>query len=926
MKQKTKTALKVILYMVTCILLLSCKTNGSQEKPIELTVSEGFKNPIGFYSNSPSFSWQLPKEIAFQTAYQLRVASQIELLQDNPDLWDSGKVNSDQTTFVKFQGEPLKSRQKVYWQVKFWDANKKASKWSDVASLELGLLKNSDWKGKWISLPANELNKKDRHKQLLFRPQYMRKQIALKQKVKKARLYITAKGAYEFYINGKKVGDDVMSPGWTPYNKRIPTLTYDVTNLLEEGNNTLGATVAEGWFGGRVNLRYVKKTPEHRPHLLGQLEIETEEGTKTFVTDHTWKVTQNGPIRTSKIYDGEFYDANLELGAWSSNNYNDSKWLKVNSYKILDSIALLPKRFAGVKDMDVISVKSITEPVKGQPIFNFKQNNVGVPLVKVPMKKGDTLRIRFAEMLNPDGTFHRKNYRGARSTDYYVAAKDGMIEWRPKFTFHGYQFIELKGYAPNAIPQKDWVTAIVQHTDFDLNGTFTSSHKKLNKLQNNISWGLRSNFFDVPTDCPQRDERWGWTGDAQVIAPTAIYNADMYAFWAGYAQTLREDQLPNGVIPPVVPNCFRNQKGYAGWGDVGVVVPWEMYFRTGDVSILEDNYDMMMGWLEYYASITKNDLPKGVTIGDWLQPFPEPKENFRHMRRGDTPGTLIAAAYNAYTVELTMKSAEVLGKTEDVKKLKELHTKLKRAFENKFFDKNGRVTSAIETQTQYLMALQYDLLSKEIAQKALVQLKRFIGECDNHLRTGFLGTPILPFALDKMGEVDLMYTILFKETYPSWFHSINQGATTTWERWDSYSKETGFKVEPMNSLNHYAYGAIGQWMYERIGGLKPLKAGYKEIRIAPIPGGPLTSAKASYNTPYGKVSSAWHIKNGEFELQTTIPPNTTAQVEIPKNGKSNLYLNGKKFKTIPDVTLVKETENAFVLKALPGTYTFKVDY
>ena len=918
--------MKVVLSTFTFMLLLSSTISNAQLKPLKLTVSEGFKNPIGFYNNSPSFSWQLPKGIAFQTAYQIKVASKPEFLKKKPDLWNSKKVNLDQTTFVKYQGKPLKSRQKVYWQVKFWDANKKASKWSDVASLELGLLQNTDWKGKWISLPANKLKKNGRHKQLLFRPQYMRKQIALKQKVKKARLYITAKGAYEFYINGKKVGDDVMSPGWTPYNKRISTLTYDVTNLLEPGNNTLGATVAEGWFGGRVNLRYVTKTPEHRPHLLCQLEIETEQGTKTIVTDNTWKVTQNGPIRKAEIYDGEFYDANLELGDWSSNNYDDSKWLQVSAYKIVDSIALLPKRFAGVKDMDVLSVKNITEPVKGQPIFNFMQNNVGVPLVKVPMKKGDTLRIRFAEMLNPDGTFHRKNYRGARSTDYYVAAKDGIIEWRPKFTFHGYQFIELKGYAPNATPQKEWVTAIVQHSDFELNGTFNSSHKKLNKLQNNISWGLRSNFFDVPTDCPQRDERWGWTGDAQVIAPTAIYNADMYAFWAGYAQTLREDQLPNGVIPPVVPNCFRNQKGYAGWGDVGVVVPWEMYFRTGDIHILEDNYNMMTGWLDYYASITKDKLPKGVTIGDWLQPFPEPKENFRHMRRGDTPGTLIAAAYYAYTVELTMKSAEVLGKTEDVQKLKALHSQLKSAFEKKFFDKDGRLTAAIETQTQYLMALQYNLLSKETAQKALVHLKRFIGECDNHLRTGFLGTPILPFALDKMGEIDLMYTILFKETYPSWFHSINQGATTTWERWDSYSKETGFKVEPMNSLNHYAYGAVGQWLYERVAGLKPIKAGYKEIRIAPIPGGPLTAANASYNTPYGKVSSAWHIKNGVFELKITIPSNTTAHVEIPTKGQIPLSLNGKKYKAIPEATLVKQTKTAYVLKVLPGTYVFKTDY
>ncbi|MGB3149104.1 MAG: alpha-L-rhamnosidase C-terminal domain-containing protein, partial [Maribacter sp.] len=366
-------------------------------------------------------------------------------------------------------------------------------------------------------------------------------------------------------------------------------------------------------------------------------------------------------------------------------------------------------------------------------------------------------------------------------------------------------------------------------------------------------------------------------------------------------------------------------KGYAGWGDVAVVVPWEIYFRTGDIRMLEDNYDMMTAWLDYYASRTENGLPQAVTIGDWLQPFPIPKEDFRKMRGGDTPGALITAAYYAYTVELTMKSAEALGKTEDVRKYKDLHAVLKTAFENKFFNEDGSVKADVETQTQYLMALQYGLLSNELAQKAQVHLKRFIGECDNHLRTGFLGTPILPFALDKMGEVDLMYTILFQETYPSWFHSINQGATTTWERWDSYSKETGFKIEPMNSLNHYAYGAIGQWMYERIAGLKPLKAGYKEIGIEPIPGGPLTSAEASYNSPYGLVSSSWKLEGRQFTLSVTVPPNTSAKIAIPANTAEHLMMDGKSFEESAQIKMVKQDERAIYLDVQPGTFMFETE-
>jgi alpha-L-rhamnosidase len=889
----------------------------------DLAVSEGFTNPLGFYDNNPTFSWKLLSDIQVQGAYSIVVASSPELLPDKPDLWESGKVDSEETLFVKYEGEKLSSRQKAFWQVMVWDQNGNESQWSETAHLELGLLNNKDWNGNWISIPAEALSEKDARGSLLFRPQYMRKEIKLHSRVKRARLYITAKGVYEAYINGTKVGTDVMSPGWTPVSKSISTLTYDVTDMLKEGENTIGAVVAEGWHSGRINLRRTLKTVEHTPRLLCQLEIEDADGTQTIVSDASWKVTQNGPIRSSKIYDGETYDARYELGEWSSNGYDDSNWLSVTEQGIADSILLLPKRYEGVKDKSEIAVKNITEPEAGKPIFDFGQNNVGVPLVNVPMKKGDTLSIRFAEMLDKDGTLYTDNYRSALSTDYYVAAKDGLVQWRPTFTFHGYRYIELSGFSPDEKPQKNWVSAIVQYSDFEMNGIFSSSHEKLNQLQSNITWGLKSNFFDIPTDCPQRDERLGWTGDAQVIAPTSIYNAEMYAFWAGWLQSVRQDQRADGGIPNVIPDNLGNNSS-PGWGDACVIVPWELYFRTGDESVLEENYEMMNRWLDFYATKATGHIVSMFAFGDWLQPHPQPnKKDPRLMRRGDTPANFVATAYYARSIELTIRSAKVLKKSADVARLQGLYEEVKAAFEQEFFDADGRVKFEIETQTEYLMALVFNLLSEEKQQLAANHLIRVIAECDNHLRTGFLGTPILPLVLDDLGEIDLMYTILFNETYPSWFYSINQGATTMWERWDSYTHENGFHTDGMNSFNHYAYGAIGQWMYERVAGIKPVKAGYKEILIAPIPGGPLTSAEASYDSPYGLVSSAWKIEDGTFMLQATVPPNTSAKIIIPANTDEDLLLNGSQFSQNPDIELLKKGEGTFELMAQPGEYEFE---
>lgn len=889
--------------------------------PGHLTVSENFKNPIGFYDPSPTFSWKLPisESIKSQSAYQIVAASAPELLPDKADLWNSEKQECSRSNWISYQGKKLNSRQKVFWQVKYWNQDEKVSQWSEVNTFELGLLNNNDWKAKWVGLDTAKDSIKGTKDVIINTPQYLRKGFELASNVISARLYITAKGVFDVHLNGEDISEDVMPPGWTPYNKRIETLTYDVTDLMEPSQNTLAVELASGWHSGRLGWSKALWSNSGSPKILCQLEINLADGSKeVIVSDDSWVGTTNGPIRFSEIYDGEIYNANFEMPNWKTNNFDDKNWSPIIVADIDEQVMLEPKRHPAVRTNLQLNSKEIIKR-DNTTIFDLKQNIVGVPLIKVPMKKGDTLKIRFAEMLQPDGTFYTDNYRSAKSTDFYIASKDGVIEWVPKFTFHGFRYVELSGFDTSKEPVKEWVEGIVQYSNFNEQGTFTSSHEKLNQLQSNIVWGLRGNFFDIPTDCPQRDERLGWTGDAQVFAPTSIFNADVHAFWASWLQSLRETQLKNGGIPFVVPDVLKNNQVSSGWGDAAVIIPWEIYNYTGDIGVLEENYEMMKKWVEHHKETSKDHISNMNSFGDWLQPYPSKANN----NRGDTSILLIGTAYFAYVAKLTAQTAQILNKTNEHIKYDTLYKNVAEAFEKEFFDQNGEIQNSEKTQTGYLLALGFDLLTPEIREKAIPHLVDKIKEADNHLRTGFLGTPLLPKVLDDIGEIDLIYDILFKETYPSWFYSINQGATTVWERWNSYSKKDGFNKERMNSLNHYAYGAIGQWMYERLAGIAPLEAGYKTIRIAPVPKAPLTSASASLESPYGKVSSSWKIANKVFKLEIVIPPNTTAKVSVPGNTGKELLVNGTNIKEITGAEVINTTATSFELLVKPGTYNFE---
>ncbi|MDZ7606416.1 MAG: family 78 glycoside hydrolase catalytic domain [Cyclobacteriaceae bacterium] len=911
------------IFLVAMVIITSCGNNSSTaEAPIDLVVSENFKNPIGFYNPKPSFSWKLPvtEQIKSQSAYRIVVATNPALLPDNADLWDTNTVDSDQSVWVNYEGAPLESRQKVWWQIMFWDQDGNSSRWSEVAYVELGLLHNSDWQAKWINLPEAEVPDIMDNGYYFHRPQYFRKSFNLENPISQARLYITSKGVFEAEINGIRVGEDVMTPGWTPYKKRIETLTYDVTDRLKKGENAIGVVVAEGWYSGRIAYArsFVGEKPV--PQLICQLEITFQDGARQIVaSDASWSGTTNGPIRFSDIYEGEDYDANMEMSGWSTPDFKAEDWIAAEEMELDSEIKLLPKRHSAVREKMKLPVISITEPESGKFIFDLGQNMVGVAEVNIPVKKNQKITIRFAEMLQQDGTLYTANYRSARSTDYYIPKDDGMIKWKPKFTFHGFRYVELSGFDSTASPEKDWVAGIVQYSDFEQTGSFTSSHEKLNKLQSNIVWGLRGNFFDIPTDCPQRDERMGWTGDAQVFAPTSIFNSSVHSFWASWLQSAREEQFVDGGIPNVIPNN-RGNSSSAGWADAITIIPWEMYLRTGDKSILEENFSMMQKLVGYYHMKPESRFGELNSFGDWLQPYSHNKED---DRKGDTPNELIESAYFAHSIQLTLNAAKVLGYDKEIAELQAVKDSVVMAFRNKFLDENGKLTTALETQTGYLLILTFDLVSPEMAKKIVPRLLNTIEEADNHLRTGFLGTPLLAPVLHKYGETDLLYSILFKETYPSWFYSINQGATTMWERWNSFSHDEGFGEVSMNSFNHYAYGAIGQWMYEGIAGISALEPGYKKILIAPTLGIPLEFARADYTSGYGVISSAWKKLTNGLELKVTIPPNTTARVIIPVEIGMKVLLDEGEIASNSNVSLVERNDASMVLELMPGKYAFK---
>ncbi|MBK1879364.1 alpha-L-rhamnosidase [Pelagicoccus mobilis] len=841
-----------------------------------LTVGPLLENPRGYGESELQFSWKLPA--GEQSAWEIRCASDPVLLPEQADLWNSGKRDSSQSTFVDYEGRPAKSGEELYWTVRYWDASGEVSDWADVSSVEYGLLYTSDWKGTWIRNPDDQAGEIDA-------TPHFRKPFRVKGKVEKARLHFTAEGIVDFSINGAAVSDHYFAPGWPDYRKRRIARTIDVTALIDKGENVIGAVLSDGWYSGNI-LFGDRERNGGVPALLCQLELTYADGrSELVVSDSSWKVSE-GAVRFADFYDGEHYDAREERDGWDTSGFDDSDWKASVEVELDPSLPINAYAGPAVKNVEEIEPISMKRTESGSIVFDFGVNLVGVPQIALPLDAGQRVELKFAEALNPDGSPHYENLRSAKCTDSYTAAEAGVVVWSPRFTFHGYRYMEVIGVSPDLEPQLDWVKSIVLTSEVASTGEFESSVADWGQLQKNIRRSQLGNFLEVPTDCPQRNERLGWTGDIQVFGPTASFNYQSLAFLEKWCRDLRDGQYDTGKIPDVAPDVMWGKSrpvGTPAWGDAITIVPWDMYQKYGYEKILRDNYQAMIRWVSYYDMETAANGGLWIDYGynDWLQPFQQ-KEKPR--LRGDTSRSLLGTAYYARSAAILAKVAEVLGKEADAKQFAKRAKAVRERFAAAFFE-NGVLLpreDGMPTQTAYLLALAFDLLPEADRSAAMQELEQLVvEEANGHLRTGFVGTALICRTLSRFGRSDLAYEVALKEEYPSWIYSIRQGATSIWERWNSYSKEDGFEGASMNSLNHYAYGAVGQWMYETVAGLSEAEPGYRRIRIAPVLGKGVTSASAKLETPYGFAQSSWELKGDAFTLEVVIPPNTEGVVEMP---------------------------------------------
>ncbi len=906
--------MKRIIHWVKCLtvglVISSLGFSVSGNTWINELVCEYHTNPVGIDVQKPRLSWKIfsDQQKVMQTAYEIRVAdSPANLNRKNRLIWESGKVESGQSVNVEYSGPDLEPMQRVYWQVRVWDNQNKATKWSEPAYWEMGILKPELWTASWITM-ENEKEmegSKPSH--------FLRKEFSAPKSVKSARVYVSALGLYELYLNGEKVGDELFTPGWTSYKNRIQYQTYDVTSMLK-AENTLGAILGDGWYRGNIGFRNQRNYYGDKLALIAQLQITYSDGSTEIIgTDESWKAT-TGPIIFSDIYNGETYDARLEMPGWATASFDDSSWGKVAKLNHSKDLLIAPQGVP-VKAVEEISPIEIITTPKGETVFDMGQNMVGWVRLKVKGNRGDAVTLKFAEVLDKEGNFYIENLRAAKATDVYILKGDGEEIYEPRFTFHGFRFVKIEDYP--GTPSLDDITGVVIYSDMEPSGTFVSSEPLINQLQHNIQWGQKGNFLDVPTDCPQRDERLGWTGDAQVFAPTAAFNFNVAPFYTKWMKDVAADQGPDGKVNHVVPDVLNGAGGSTAWADAAIIVPWQTYLAYGDKRILEVQYPSMKAWVEYMKNRAGEDyLWIGDThYGDWLA---------FATTRSDYPGAttekdLIATAYFSYSSGLLAKIAGILEKPGDVAKYKQLSENVRNAFVNEFVTPAGRLVS--HTQTAYSLALAFNLLPENLVPKAAEFLA---GDVDKfkHLTTGFVGTPLLCKTLSDHGYEDLAFMLLNRKDYPSWLYPVTQGATTIWERWDGQKPDGSFQNEGMNSFNHYAYGAIGEWLYTYVAGIQidAENPGYKHFFLSPHPGGGLTQAKAVYESMYGEIKSDWRIEGNQMIYDVSIPANTSATITLPSASLNEVLRDGAPLKSVSEN--FRQNEESVTLKLGSGNYRF----
>lgn len=884
----------------------------SEFVPVDLRC-EHLATPQGLNTRQPRFTWALRADgrDRRQTAYRILAGlDRKAVARGEGALWDSGKIASSDTLLVPYAGAALKSGQTLHWAVQSWDENGSVSPVSEPASFHTGLLDQSDWRGEWITRALVPPGGRSPPQDTVYdnpywaRPaDYYRREIAINKTVRRAFIYATALGLYELRVNGAAIGDQRLAPGWTDYHTRVEYQTYDVTGALKAGASVVGFIVGEGWYSGRVSYD-AKRQGSHygvRPALKCQIEIEYEDGSReTIATDGRWR-TDNEAIVYSDLLLGEKYDARLEKPGWDRPGYDDSSWWIA---EILQPLPRAPRieaaRGQPIRKTIELPAKYLHRAKSGAFVFDLGQNIAGHMHLEIEAPRDATFVLRHAETLAEDGELYVANLRGALQTDTYIS-KGGAQTFEPRFTVHGFRYVEVS--APSSFqPEQIRLAGFAVHSDTPRAGEFSCGSEMVNQLVSNIEWTQRDNFLSVPTDCPQRDERMGWLGDAQVFFNTASYNMDVAGFFTKWLIDIADAQGPDGAFTDVAPSLVYTRflpnppRGAPGWGDAGVIIPWRMYQRYGDRDALQHHYAGMARWIDFIESRNPDYIRnEGVhsNWGDWL------------CLGAYTPKNVVATAYWAYIADVMAKAAKVLGRRQDEARFKAMFRDIRDAFQKAFVSTD--VTIEGDTQTAYLFALDFNLLREDQRERAFAHLLRAIEAAGGHLQTGIHGIRHICPVLSESGAVEKAYDLLLKDTYPSWGFSIRNGATTIWERWDGWTPEHGFQSVNMNSLNHYALGAIGEWLYARVAGidLDDADPAFRRIRLRPLPTKKLGWCKASYDSHFGRIASEWRCDGDDVEWRASIPANCDAVVSLPASPQ-RIRIDGKPLMEHGDIEVTSE--------------------
>ena len=883
---------------------------------------EMLTNPLGIDAQRPRLSWEITAGVrnVQQTAYRILVASSSEKLNANVgDLWDSGNVNSDASVQVAYKGKPLASRTEYFWKVKV-TTNKGESDWSKPARWSMGLLNSADWKGKWIGMdkafPWDSVTKFSR-----LSARYFRKEFKAAAAIKKATVYVSGLGLYELYINGKKVGNQVMAPSPTDYTQAVKYNTYDVTAMLKQGNNAIGTVLGNGrFFTMRQNYKPQKIKTFGFPKMLLQLELTYADGTKrTVATDDSWMMTADGPIRTNNEYDGEEYDANKGLTGWASTGFNQSGWLKPELVSAPGG-KLEAQMNEKIRVTGIIKPKSITKLNDNAYVMDMGQNMAGWLQMSVKGAKGQKVQLRFAETTKADGELYVANLRDAKATDVYTLKGEGTETWHPTFVYHGFRYVEIVGYP--GVPTVDDFEGQVVNDDLENTGSFESSNPLINQIYKNACWGIRANYKGMPLDCPQRNERMPWLADHATGSYSESFVFDNAKFYAKWLDDIEEAQKPDGAIPDVAPAYWNYYSDNVTWPGTYLIVADMLYNQYADIKPIEKHYASMKKWLAYMqAKYMKDYIVTKDKYGDWCVPPESPKLIHSQDTMRTTNGQLLATAYYFRMLTLMEHFAGLLNLPQDVKQYEALGTNIKTAFNHTFYNVQSK-RYGNNSVTSNLLPLYFGMVPeadreavfKNIADKILIDNK-------GHISTGVIGTQWLMRSLTDNGRSDIAYQLVTNTDYPSWGYMVNKGATTFWELWN------GDTAAPqMNSQNHVMLlGDLLVWLYEDMAGIKTntQAPAFKQLLMKPQPVEGLGYVNASYHSIHGIIKSSWKKEGNSFNWNISIPANSTAIVYVPAQSVNSVVENGKPVMGDEGIKFLRMKQGRAVLQVNSGDYSFK---